>query len=226
MAGCRLLTVLVTASLLYAASAVNETSGVGPLVDFLPAQIDGLLLGRTATIDVKTTTQTSDCLRLSCVVAHPAVVELERGGDVTVCADLSSNDTPPHLTLRGLRLGRTSLDCQIDNDVGSLDNTTLLDKYPVVVVRERGLIDLIFFLTLNILVACINIGMGCAVDLKVVKEVLRRPVAPAIGFFSQFLIMPLVSAIFILRNEILDNQNGKHLLTYFSICEFVYFMPT
>ena len=192
MTGCRLLSVLVTASLLCTVSAANETS----LVKFLPAQIDGLLLGRTATIDVKTTTQTTDCLRLSCVVVHPDVAELARGGEVTVCAGPSSNDTPPHLTLRGLRLGRTSLDCHIDNDVGSIDNSTLLDKYPVVVIRERGLIDVIFFLTLNILVACVNIGMGCAVDLKVVKTVLRRPVAPAIGFFSQFLVMPLVSTIF------------------------------
>ena len=221
MAGCRLLIVLVIASLLCAASTVNETSGVGPLVKFLPVQIDGLVLGRTTTIDVETTTQMTDCLRLSCVVVNPDVVELERGGDVTVCAGLSSNDTLPHLTLRGLRLGRTSLDCQIDNDASSLDNTTLLAKYPVVVIRKEGLIDLIFFPTLNILVACVNIGMGCAIDLKVVKAVLRRPVAPAIGFFSQFLVMPLVSTNFILRKDLLDNKKEKHLFTYFSICEFM-----
>merc|ERR1719237_1290983 len=35
--------------------------------------------------------------------------------------------------------------------------------------------------------------MGCALDLKVMKEVLRRPVGPAIGFVSQFVFMPLIS---------------------------------
>ncbi|KAK2187963.1 hypothetical protein NP493_148g01010 [Ridgeia piscesae] len=123
MAECRLLMVLVTACLLCATSAVNETSGVGPLVEFLPVQMDGLVLGRTATIDVETTTQTTDCLRLNCVVVNPDAVELQPGGDVTVCAGLSSNDTLPHLTLRGLCLGRTSLDCQIDD--------TKLDINPV-----------------------------------------------------------------------------------------------
>ncbi len=35
--------------------------------------------------------------------------------------------------------------------------------------------------------------MGCKLDLEVVKEVLKKPVAPDIVFASQFIIMPLVS---------------------------------
>ena len=38
-----------------------------------------------------------------------------------------------------------------------------------------------------------NVGMGCKIDLDVVKEVLRRPIAPTIGFCCQFIVMPLVS---------------------------------
>merc|ERR1719150_1621647 len=35
--------------------------------------------------------------------------------------------------------------------------------------------------------------MGCALDLKVIKEVLKKPIGPAIGFVSQFIFMPLCS---------------------------------
>ncbi|MPC76512.1 hypothetical protein E2C01_070928 [Portunus trituberculatus] len=40
-----------------------------------------------------------------------------------------------------------------------------------------------------VIVAYVN--MGCAIDLKIIKETLRRPVAPAIGLASQYLFMPL-----------------------------------
>lgn len=43
-----------------------------------------------------------------------------------------------------------------------------------------------------LLVIFANIGMGCKIDLDVVKEVLRRPIAPSIGFCCQFIVMPLV----------------------------------
>ena len=35
--------------------------------------------------------------------------------------------------------------------------------------------------------------MGIDIDLRVVKGVLRKPIGPAIGFFSQFVFMPLAS---------------------------------
>ena len=35
--------------------------------------------------------------------------------------------------------------------------------------------------------------MGMNIDLRVVKSVLRKPIGPAIGFFSQFVFMPLAS---------------------------------
>ena len=66
-------------------------------------------------------------------------------------------------------------------------------KYPVSVIRKQMLVDKIFIYLLTAIVVGVNIGMGCAVDLAVVRSVLRRPVAPAIGLCSQFLFMPLVS---------------------------------
>jgi len=49
----------------------------------------------------------------------------------------------------------------------------------------------IFGYSVAVLISLAYINFGCALDLGVMKEVLRRPVGPAIGFLSQFLFMPL-----------------------------------
>jgi len=51
----------------------------------------------------------------------------------------------------------------------------------------------IFGYSVAFLISLAYINMGCALDLQVMKQVLLRPVGPAIGFVSQFLFMPLVA---------------------------------
>ncbi|KAL3077564.1 hypothetical protein niasHS_012270 [Heterodera schachtii] len=53
--------------------------------------------------------------------------------------------------------------------------------------------------------------MGCELDLNVVLTSVKRPVAPAIGFFTQFIIMPLLGytiALFLFS----DDNRRTHLL--------------
>ena len=126
-------------------------------------------------------------------MVNPDVVELVHGGSVTVCEGLSSNASLPHLTLRGLRMGRTSLECRIEDNVTM--GAPLLGKYKIAVIREPHVLYPFFLCMVSIIIVCVNIGMGCALDFEVVKTVLRRPLAPAIGFFSQFLVMPIVSQV-------------------------------
>lgn len=63
----------------------------------------------------------------------------------------------------------------------------------IAVRREHLLIQKIFVYSVVTLVTLNYINMGCALDLNVVKSVLRKPIAPCIGFFSQYTIMPLVA---------------------------------
>jgi len=51
----------------------------------------------------------------------------------------------------------------------------------------------IFGYSVAALISFAYINFGCALDLKVMKEVLKKPVGPAIGFVSQFIFMPLCS---------------------------------
>lgn len=67
-------------------------------------------------------------------------------------------------------------------------------EHPFQVQRGQRVLDKVFIHVIILLVIVAYINMGCAIDLKVIKETLRRPVAPAIGLASQYLFMPLVSA--------------------------------
>ncbi|VEL25667.1 unnamed protein product [Protopolystoma xenopodis] len=66
--------------------------------------------------------------------------------------------------------------------------------FKLVVLRHKGVLQKVFRFLLIGLVILVTFAMGCQLDLKVIFLYIKKPVAPAIGFASQFIIMPLVSA--------------------------------
>ncbi|PVD18286.1 hypothetical protein C0Q70_20835 [Pomacea canaliculata] len=54
----------------------------------------------------------------------------------------------------------------------------------ILIVRQQEMIDDIFRIATFIIVALATVGMGCKTDLAVVREVLKKPFAPAVGFVS------------------------------------------
>ncbi|CAL8083963.1 unnamed protein product [Calicophoron daubneyi] len=72
-------------------------------------------------------------------------------------------------------------------------NTTEVLGFPLTVRRYKGVVQLMFRIVVILMVTLFVFTMGCELDLKILKEHIRRPVAPAIGFFCQFVIMPLLS---------------------------------
>lgn len=73
------------------------------------------------------------------------------------------------------------------------NGTASTEFLPVSVVRKQSKLSLVFTVSVAVLVSLNYVNMGCALDMQVVKDVLRRPVGPVIGFFSQYLAMPLVA---------------------------------
>ncbi|GFT93577.1 solute carrier family 10 member 6, partial [Nephila pilipes] len=61
----------------------------------------------------------------------------------------------------------------------------------VTVLRQDTLMNKIFIAFVATVVSLNYINMGCALDLGIVKKVLKRPIGPIIGFFCQFVVMPL-----------------------------------
>ncbi|KAK6746431.1 hypothetical protein RB195_012497 [Necator americanus] len=51
----------------------------------------------------------------------------------------------------------------------------------------------IFVASVVILITFANVLMGCELDMNAVFNTIKRPVAPAIGFLAQFLIMPVLA---------------------------------
>lgn len=75
-----------------------------------------------------------------------------------------------------------------------INSNSLRNNYQLIIsiIRDKDLISKIFIYSVAIVVSISYINMGCALDLQAVSDVLRRPIAPAIGLFSQYFCMPLV----------------------------------
>ena len=120
------------------------------------------------------------------------------------------------ILIRGVFLGRTFLRLKIENPdsenavLVNYDNKTdgswddehtsvqatedINVFYRIGIIRPLRVIDNVFVYTVSLFVIASNIGMGCKIDLSVIRRVLKRPVAPVAGFISQFGFMPIVSA--------------------------------
>lgn len=92
--------------------------------------------------------------------------------------------------LTGIFLGTSNVYVEI-SDSGNTDRST--EQLSVIVIREMRVIDHIFTWTTALLVSVLYINFGAALDLNSLKGILKKPIGPAIGFFSQFVLMPMVS---------------------------------
>ena len=65
-------------------------------------------------------------------------------------------------------------------------------RHVITVLRVVQVQDRVFRLILYGFVMLSTIGMGCKTEMNIVIKVLKKPVAPAIGFVCQYVFMPLV----------------------------------
>ncbi|VEL39735.1 unnamed protein product [Protopolystoma xenopodis] len=63
----------------------------------------------------------------------------------------------------------------------------------IIVLKARGVKDVSFQITLMVLVILLTFTMSCSLNIKVILSYAKRPIGPAIGFSSQYVVMPLVS---------------------------------
>ncbi|CAG5121827.1 unnamed protein product [Candidula unifasciata] len=105
------------------------------------------------------------------------------------------------ISLKGKLPGRATLIFQGRDEVtGAEDGVFKSDvkvysqtSFELHIERQEKTIDIAFNVIIVILVVLANVGMGAKVDLSVVKTQLRRPFAPIIGLFSQFVFMPVIA---------------------------------
>lgn len=94
------------------------------------------------------------------------------------------------LNISGVFLGSTKVSLHLNSSQIAGDDKEIMT---VTVIREERTIDTVFTASVAILVSILYINFGCAMDWSVCRSTLRKPIGPAIGFFCQFLFMPLLS---------------------------------
>lgn len=130
-------------------------------------------------------------------IKQPDIVDVYN--DQYIIPFKASREENGTVTLLGKFLGKTEMyfvqvQKQSNGSYKPLDGdnhkSNVLD---IIVQRSQTKISLIFTISVATLVSLNYINMGCALDLNVVKSVLMKPIAPLVGFLSQYLIMPVSS---------------------------------
>ncbi|EFO26365.1 hypothetical protein LOAG_02115 [Loa loa] len=80
---------------------------------------------------------------------------------------------------------------EIDKNRNIFDQSNTLDIW--VIQDNKRLENRLFLSALVILIIIANVLMGCELDGRVMLEVIKEPVAPMIGFCTQFIAMPLLA---------------------------------
>ncbi|XP_045123602.1 ileal sodium/bile acid cotransporter-like [Portunus trituberculatus] len=76
-------------------------------------------------------------------------------------------------------------------DVKPGANLTLLNEIEINVDRSVHVFETVFIALGSCFMLINNINMGAQLDMRIILDVLRRPLGPACGFISQFAFMPL-----------------------------------
>jgi hypothetical protein len=119
--------------------------------------------------------------------------------NVTSGAYFSLNDTSDYsldggqnltFNLMGEFFGRTHIEVTLKSGVNGMIYARGL--FPVTVIRPVNTLNHFFMYSIIALVSMAYINMGSTLELEVVKKVVKKPVAPAVGLVCQYFYMPLV----------------------------------
>lgn len=132
----------------------------------------------------------SSILEYQIGIQDDVIADIKGNRSFFVSTDELRNNYTSYFTVTGKFLGKTTV------SINPKSRSILVDGpanyLPIIVKRKQTTISLIFTISVAVLVSLNYINMGCALETEVVKSVLRRPIAPALGFLSQYLVMPSV----------------------------------
>jgi len=134
----------------------------------------------------------------------PRIASIQRGDviqdeDGFMELDVSgmARDWSISVNVTGTFLGFTSIKSAVEETLkdGSTFAKPSDESLKLTVTRSKAkkTASKIFGYSVAVLISFAYINFGCALDLNVMKEVLKKPIGPAIGFVTQFIFMPLCS---------------------------------
>lgn len=92
------------------------------------------------------------------------------------------------LNLKGSYIGVTRFNFSINRP-----NISISMVNGKIVVLSKNSMNVGFKIFLGLLIIVYNIGFGCKLEISLLINILKRPIAPALGFFCQFGLMAPVS---------------------------------
>lgn len=174
-------------------------------ITFHPAGSLNLTETKLGTVNYSLKCSSEDFGTYKWVADSPNVADLEfddgqfRSALVEANSDTCSGDgIGGGLRIRAHFLGYSHVRLEKQSSGGNIKSS---NELMVRVTRDKDLISKIFVASVIVIVCLTYINMGSALDLDVVLEVIKRPVAPAIGIFCQYVVMPLVSFTFLFTSE-------------------------
>jgi sodium/bile acid cotransporter 3/5 len=169
-----------------AANAVDKWD-----VAFNPSNLSHLLMGDAQAVEIKFNASEligkDERIILEYEVVDPNVVAISPQRLEINQTELQQ-DKFPIFNVTGNFLGNTKIRFRRH----ALDKDVVSDYLNVTVNRVTGPLDKAFTYSVAGLVAIIYINMGAALDTRIVIDTMKKPIGPAIGIFSQFLIMPVL----------------------------------
>merc|ERR1712223_1417590 len=199
----------------------DELAGIKWNLSFMPKRIDGTndanTLKEYGSIKVELNGNCTNCSNPNSI-SDPGNLKLVLTNEKQDIASLSYQDNDEMQTIElkletltenendlsvwkcmfnisGKFLGYTEVKAQLKykNEILEESMAKQTKKLDVAVLRKKTIQSKLFAYSVAILVSLAYINMGCALDLDVVKNTLKRPIGPAIGFVCQFLVMPLLA---------------------------------
>lgn len=105
---------------------------------------------------------------------------------------VSLNETDNYLQgqfqINGDLIGRANVTLEVKADTVVAEGTV-----PVVVILRQSVLQKVFLGSVILLVSLNYVNMGCAIDMPLIKETLKKPIGPIVGLASQFGVMPVLS---------------------------------
>lgn len=122
------------------------------------------------------------------------------------------NEYTKSFNITGQFIGKTKVSVAIQKQPHSFPVAS--QSVDVVVQREKRVIDVIFHVSVAVMVSLMYVNFGCALQWGELKDSLKRPIGPIIGFIGQFLCMPVIS--FFVAKALFPNSAAMQLGLFFT----------
>ncbi|KAL1451970.1 hypothetical protein WDU94_006294 [Cyamophila willieti] len=178
-------------------------------IEFSPSSLLQIHMGSSRSVNFTIHNLTRDDIeygQLLLELSDPSVLRAVHGEDLGDLATLQASSYPndgsvvsqfkSKFDIQAQFLGYCDIRIKLKHR--NLDsNEDLLVSGPVhtSVIRAVRVIDRVFTISVAALVSIIFVNFGCALDWPLLKSSLKVPIAPTIGFVSQFLFMPVISFV-------------------------------